>query len=92
MLSAYNYTIYAPTFAAMQTAQQTMGLPTWKEVMAIVNNWESVADQYGFTSQSEAADYVKEYAAAHPEKPVTRRFHSGVVPDGVSAMDGISWH
>ena len=60
MLSAYNYTIYAPTFAAMQTAQQTMGLPTWKQVMAIVENWESVADQYGFTTQSDAANYVKE--------------------------------
>ena len=60
MLSAYNYTIYAPTFAAMQTAQQTMGLPTWKNVMAIVNDWESVADKYGFKSQKDAADYVKE--------------------------------
>ena len=60
MLSAYNYTLYAPTFAAMKTAQQTMGLPTWKTVMAIVNNWESVADQYGFKSQSDAAAYVKE--------------------------------
>ena len=60
MLSAYNYTIYAPTFAAMQTAQQTMGLPTWKNVMAIIDNWESVADQYGFTTQNEAANYVKE--------------------------------
>jgi len=59
MLSAYNYTIYAPTFTAMQTAQQTMGLPTWKEVMAIVNNWESVAGQYGFNSQADAAAYVK---------------------------------
>jgi hypothetical protein len=44
----------------MQTAQQTMGLPTWKQVMAIVENWESVADQYGFTTQSDAANYVKE--------------------------------
>ena len=60
MLSAYNYTIYAPTFAAMQKAQQTMGLPTWKDVMAIVNDWESVADKYGFTSQSDASAYVKE--------------------------------
>jgi len=60
MLSAYNYTIYAPTFAAMQTAQQQMGLPTWKEVLAIVANWESVADQYGFKSQADAAAYVKE--------------------------------
>jgi uncharacterized surface protein with fasciclin (FAS1) repeats len=60
MLSAYNYTIYAPTFKAMQTAQQTMDLPTWKNVMAIVNDWEGVADQYGFTSQSQAAAYVKE--------------------------------
>ena len=60
MLSAYNYTIYAPTYEAMVKAQQTMGLPTWKKVMAIVNDWESVADQYGFASQSQAADYVKE--------------------------------
>ena len=59
MLSAYNYTIYAPSFEAMKKAQQTMGLPTWKEVMAIVNNWESVVDQYGFTSQSDASAYVK---------------------------------
>ena len=59
MLSAYNYTIYAPTFEAMQKAQQTMGLPTWKEVMAIVNNWEGVAEQYGFTSEAQASAYVK---------------------------------
>ena len=59
MLSSYNYTIYAPTFTAMKTAQQTMGLPTWKEVLAIVNNWESVKDKYGFASESDAAAYVK---------------------------------
>jgi uncharacterized surface protein with fasciclin (FAS1) repeats len=60
MLSSYNYTIYAPTFEAMKTAQQTMGLPTWKKVMAIVNDWESVKDQYGFTNQGDASAYVKE--------------------------------
>ena len=60
MLSAYNYTIYAPTYEAMQKAQKEMGLPTWKSVMAIVNNWESVKDQYGFKSQNDAAAYVKE--------------------------------
>ena len=60
MLSAYNYTIYAPTYEAMVTAQQTMGLPTWKQVMAIVNDWESVADEYGFTSQQDASACVKE--------------------------------
>jgi len=59
MLSAYNYTIYAPTYEAMKTAQQTMGLPTWKSVLAIVKDWESVAGQYGFTSQSQASVYVK---------------------------------
>ena len=37
-----------------------MGLPTWKKVMAIINNWESVADEYGFKSQSDASKYVKE--------------------------------
>lgn len=60
MLSAYNYTIYAPTYEAMVKAQQTMGLPTWRKVMAIVNNWESVASEYGFASQSDASNYVKE--------------------------------
>ena len=60
MLSAYNYTIYAPTYEAMVQAQKTMGLPTWKKVMAIINNWESVADEYGFKSQSDASKYVKE--------------------------------
>ena len=60
MLSAYNYTVYAPTYEAMVKAQQTMGLPTWKKVMAIVNNWESVASEYGFKSQSDASKYVKE--------------------------------
>jgi len=59
MLSAYNYTIYAPTYEAMVTAQQTMGLPKWKDVLAIVENWESVKDQYGFTTQADAAAYVK---------------------------------
>ena len=59
MLSSYNYTIYAPTYEAMVTAQKTMGLPVWKDVMAIVNNWESVKDQYGFNSQEEASAYVK---------------------------------
>ena len=59
MLSSYNYTIYAPTFDAMKMAQQSMGLPTWKKVLAIVNDWESVKDQYGFSSQSDAAAYVK---------------------------------
>ena len=60
MLSAYNYTIYAPTYEAMVKAQQTMGLPTWKQVMAIIDNWEAVAGQYGFTDQSQASEYVRE--------------------------------
>ena len=59
MLSAYNYTIYAPTYDAMVQAQKNMGLPTWKEVMAIVNDWESVKDKYGFVDQSDASAYVK---------------------------------
>lgn len=59
MLSAYNYTIYAPTYEAMVKAQRDMGLPRWKDVMAIVNDWESVASQYGFKSEKEAAEYVK---------------------------------
>ena len=59
MLSSYNYTIYAPTYEAMVQAQKNMGLPTWKKVMEIVKDWESVKDQYGFTSQSDASAYVK---------------------------------
>ena len=60
ILSAYNYTIYAPTYEAMMKAQKDMGLPTWKEVFTIVNDWESVADKYGFTSQDDASEYVRE--------------------------------
>ncbi len=60
MLSSYNYTIYAPDFEAMKTAQNTMGLPVWKDIMAIVENWESVADKYGFSNEQAAKDYVKE--------------------------------
>ena len=60
MLSAYNYTIYAPTYEAMVKAQQTMGLPTWKQVMAIVENWETVATEYGFANESQASEYVRE--------------------------------
>ena len=60
LFSAYNYTLYAPTFEAMQKAQRDMGLPTWKEVMAIVEDWESVKDQYGFNSEEEAKAYVKQ--------------------------------
>ena len=60
MLSSYNYTIYAPTFEAMKTGQQSLGLPTWKKVLAIVNDWESVKDEYGFSSEADASAYVKE--------------------------------
>ncbi len=59
MLSAYNYTIYAPTYEAMQDAQKNMGLPTWKKVLEIVDNWESVASEYGFSTKEEAGAYVK---------------------------------
>ncbi len=62
MLSAYNYTLYAPTYAAMQTAQQTMGLPTWKKVLAVVDDWENAVDDSGnaFASKAAASAYVKE--------------------------------
>ena len=56
MISSYNYTIYAPTYEAMQKAQQTMGLPTWKEVLAIVSDWAGA----GFATEKEASEYVKE--------------------------------
>jgi uncharacterized surface protein with fasciclin (FAS1) repeats len=56
MLSAYNYTIYAPTFEAMKQAQQNMGLPTWKSVMAVIDDWEGA----GFASQKDASAFVKE--------------------------------
>ena len=57
MLSAYNYTIYAPTYEAMVKAQQTMGLPKWKDVLAAVNDWESTGK---FASETQAKEYVKE--------------------------------
>lgn len=62
MLSAYNYTIYAPTFEAMKKAQNEMGLPTWKSVLAIVKDWENATDQNGnqFASKEAASAYVKE--------------------------------
>ena len=60
MLSAYNYTLYAPTYEAMVQAQQTMGLPTWQQVLEIVGNWERVAAKYGFKNQQQASEYVKE--------------------------------
>ena len=56
MLSAYNYTIYAPTYEAMVTAQRDMGLPTWKDVLAAMNDWQSA----GFSSEDDAKKYVKE--------------------------------
>ncbi len=55
MLSAYNYTIYAPTYEAMVIAQRDMGLPTWKEVLNIWKNWEFM----GMT-QEEAKATLKE--------------------------------
>ena len=64
LLSAYNYTIYAPTYEAMVKAQQSMGLPTWKVVLGVVNNWETAVDQNGnalnFASQAEASTWVKQ--------------------------------
>lgn len=61
MLSAYNYTIYAPTYAAMVDAQKNMGLPTWKKVMAVVEDWENAVDDSGnaFASKAAASAYVK---------------------------------
>ena len=56
MLSAYNYTIYAPTYEAMVIAQRDMGLPVWKDVLAAMNDWQSA----GFSSEDEAKKYVKE--------------------------------
>ena len=62
LLSAYNYTIYAPTYAAMVDAQQNMGLPTWKKVLAIVNDWENAVDDNSnaFASKAAASAYVKQ--------------------------------
>ena len=57
MLSAYNYTIYAPTYDAMVKAQQTMGLPTWKDVLSVVENWEADGR---FATEAQAKEYVKE--------------------------------
>jgi len=62
MFSAYNYTIYAPTYEAMIEAQ-SKGLPRCKDVMFIVknseNNWDEVAARYGFADISEAKNAVR---------------------------------
>lgn len=43
MLSAYNYTLYAPTNDAMDAAYAA-GLPTWDDVNAIYEQWADMAD------------------------------------------------
>lgn len=60
LFSAYNYTMYVPTYAAMVKAQKDMGLPTWKSIKAIANDWEAVKDEYGFANEQAAKTYVKE--------------------------------
>jgi hypothetical protein len=62
MLSAYNYTIYAPTYEAMKDAQQNRGLCNWKTINAIYNDWENATDMNGnpFASEDDAKTYVKE--------------------------------
>lgn len=54
MFGAYNYTIYAPTYNAMVYAQ-THGLPTWKEVFNIWQNYASMG-----MSEEEAKATLKE--------------------------------
>jgi spore germination protein YaaH len=46
----------------MKKAQNEMGLPTWKSVLAIVKDWENATDQNGnqFASKEAASAYVKE--------------------------------
>ena len=66
MLSAYNYTIYAPSYEAMVKAQRDMGLPRWKDVMALMyafntDNQDDLAQaeqKYGIT-QEQAREQVK---------------------------------
>ncbi len=43
MFNTYNYTLYAPTNAAM-TAAEAAGLPTWDEIDAIYEQFENVED------------------------------------------------
>ncbi|MCR4918645.1 MAG: fasciclin domain-containing protein [Prevotella sp.] len=43
MFNTYNYTLYAPTNAAM-TAAEAAGLPTWDEIDTIVETYENVDD------------------------------------------------
>lgn len=54
MLGAYNYTIYAPTDAAMAIAHSN-GLPTWEEVEAIYKQWNNKKSDPGFAAEQAKA-------------------------------------
>ncbi len=54
MLSAYNYTIYAPTDAAMDAAYAA-GLPTWGQMESLYDEWEGRENEAGYKAASAKA-------------------------------------
>ncbi len=57
VLSAYNYTLYVPL--DMDVAYEN-GLPKWEDLEAILEDWEAVADKYGFQTEEDATTYLSE--------------------------------
>ncbi len=56
MFGSYNYTLYVPM--DMEEAYNN-GLPRWETVRGIVADWEAYKDEFGFTSEDDARNYVK---------------------------------
>lgn len=54
MLGSYNYTIYAPTDAAMAFAYQH-GLPKWSELEELYDQWEGRESEAGYAAASKKA-------------------------------------
>ncbi|MBQ8059895.1 MAG: fasciclin domain-containing protein [Prevotella sp.] len=54
MLSAYNYTLYAPTDDAMEAAYEA-GLPRWSDVEALYSQWADKTEESGYAAASAKA-------------------------------------
>ena len=54
MLSAYNYTVYAPTDDAMDAAYAA-GLPTWDDLVSLYNEWSERKGEDGYSEASAKA-------------------------------------
>ena len=55
MFNSYNYTLFAPTNAAMETAYNTMGLPRWEKVQELFDKYKDL-DAKREVTQAETDD------------------------------------